>query len=29
MQATGELRLSCADAASWHFPEFYGRVSVR
>lgn len=29
LQATGELRLSCSDPASWDFPEFYGRVSVK
>jgi len=29
LQANGELRLSCHTADSWHFPEFYGRVSVK
>lgn len=28
-QADGELRICSHDAASWHFPEFYGRVAVR
>ena len=29
LQADGELRIYSHDAASWHFPEFYGRVNVR
>jgi hypothetical protein len=28
-RADGELRICSHDAASWHFPEFYGRVAVR
>jgi hypothetical protein len=29
VQADGELRICSHDAASWHFPEFHGRVNVR